>query len=238
VQTIPGTSLTGVRIRTNYFDREGSVLEWSGHYHGTDILAGYWVETFNLPIGEKYYTVGANGSLVFNRWALDQPSGRGLANSPYLSIARSFFRNLHIALGFRYLDMQNPGQIGYITSSTGDMLYQHALRNNQGVDPAASFAGKTQRVALPNAGASYRILPGLAIYANYGRNYARPQSYPELMQAFLSARAAYTAASVNMQYLYDKFGLTRADDYEAGLRYEARHFHVTPSVFYNRYYDT
>jgi iron complex outermembrane receptor protein len=236
-QTIPGTTLTGVRIRTNYFDRGGSVLEWSGRYRGTDILAGYWVETFNLPIGEKYYTVGGSGSLVFNRWALDQPDGRGLVNSPYLSFARSFFGNLHIALGFRYLDMQNPGQIGYITTATGDMSYQQALRNSQGVDAPASFVGKTQRVGLPNAGVSYRILSGFSIYANFGRNYARPQSYPELMQTFLSARAAYTAAGVNMQYLYDKFGLTRADDYETGLRYESRHFYVTPSVFYNRYYD-
>jgi outer membrane receptor protein involved in Fe transport len=178
--------------------------------------------------------VGGSGSLVFNRWALDQPAGRGLANSPYLSIARSFFGNLHIALGFRYLDMQNPGQIGYITTATGDMSYQQALRNNQGGDAPASFVGKTQRVGLPNAGVSYRILPGLAVYGNFGRNYARPQGYPELMQTFLSARAAYTAAGVNMQYLYDKFGLTRADDYETGLRYESRRFYVTPSVFYNR----
>ena len=53
---------------------------------------------------------------------------------------------------------------------------------------------------------SYKILSNIAIYSNFGRNYARPQSYPELMQTFLFGRAAYTAAVANMQYLYDLSG--------------------------------
>src|SRR5262249_12565831 len=126
-QSVPGTSLQGVRQRTNLFDREGSILETQATWLGARISLGYWFESFNLRISEKYYMVGADDSLVFNRWALDQPDGRGIIQSPYLTVAKNILPRLHVDAGVRYFHIANPGQIGYVTTGLSDMSYDQAL---------------------------------------------------------------------------------------------------------------
>ncbi|MGC4085585.1 MAG: TonB-dependent receptor [Vicinamibacterales bacterium] len=109
--------------------------------------------------------------------------------------------------------------------------YSDALAASTTVDAAASFTGNTQAPWLPYLGGSYEVSPALTVYANYGRNYARSQGYPELMQTYLSARAAYTAAGADMQYLYDRFRLATSNNYEAGLRLNVGWLYLAPSYF-------
>lgn len=229
-QTIPGAGVQGVRHRQNVFNRGGAVAEVAWLVAGTRITTGYWYESFRLAIAEKYYNIATNGDLVFNRWTLDQPSERGVIQSPYVTASRTL-GPLHLEAGLRYFHLKNPGQSAYVTPSTGDMSYSDALATGGSIDATASYAGNTQAPWLPYLGATYDVTPNVTAYANYGRNYARSQGYPELMQTYLGARAAYTAAGVDMQYLYNQFRLATSNNYELGARMTFGPVHVVPSFF-------
>lgn len=233
---IPGAGLNGIRQRTNQFDRGGAVAEWqTTTAFAFRVAAGYWFESFNLPIAEKYYTIASNGDLLFNRWALNGPDRRGLINSPYLTVSRNLGPSLRVDAGVRYFHLRNPGQVAYVTTGLGDISFDEALDSGSAVDAPASFAGNTQAPWLPYVGLNYTINQKLTAYANYGRNYARSHGYPELMQTYLSARAAYAAAGVDMQYLYDQFGLATSANYEGGVRLNLGSVYLAPLVFSANY---
>ena len=233
--TIPGSapSTPGVRERTNHFDRFGTVLEYKLNLLATDFTLGYWYESYDMAIGEKYFGI-ANGALVFNKWLLTTPDARGNINSPYLKLAKDY-RKFHLDLGLRYLNLDDPGQTGFQSAGLADGSYDAVLHSNPVRDPAASYHGRVNREWLPFAGLSYTLAPEVSVYATYGKNYARPQSYPELMQTFISNRSTYTNAGVTMQTLYDNMKLATSDNYELGVRFKNDKYYIAPSVFYAEY---
>ncbi len=218
---IPGTATPGISKWENNFDRVGGVLEYKTLLAGTNVKIGYWFESFNFPITETYYGL-QNGSLVYNRTLFAEPDGRGLINSPYLRVTRDFGKDLHVDLGLRYLCLQAPGVTGRLSTSSA-------------TDPDNNYHGITNREWLPYAGVSYSLTPNASIYTSYGRNYAYPHGWPNVFSNYIAAKAAYTAAGVNMQYLVDNVKLVTSDNYELGLRFNGKRFYVTPALFYADY---
>jgi iron complex outermembrane receptor protein len=225
----------GVRARSNYFNRVGDVAELTRTIAGFRFRLGYWFESYFLPLGEKYYTVGSGGSLIFNSWTLDQQNGRGTVQSPYVTVSKNLLRNLHLDAGVRYLRFRDPGQNAYLSAGLGDLSYQLAIDSSAGLDPGASYQGRTKVQWLPSVGLNYGLTSHISTYASYGRNYARPHGYPELMQTYISARTAYTKAGVNMQHLFDQLGFSTSDNYDVGTRIQYAHFYVAPSLFDGEY---
>ena len=218
---IPGTKTAGVSETKNGFERYGSVTEYNTILADTNIKVGFWYESFYFPIVQNYDTI-SNGSLVYDRTIFARPDGRGDIYSPYLKLSKDI-KNFHVDLGVRYLHLVSPAMVGY--QSISPSL----------ADPDDNYSSKTNREWLPYAGVSYSINPDISIYANYGRNYARPHGYPQLFSGFIDKKQAYTAAGVNMQYLADSVKLVLSDNYDVGLRYNNKRFYVAPALFYAEY---
>lgn len=220
---IPGTSTPGIRLRTNDFTRKGGILEYKTRIAVTSLTAGCWYEVWNFPINETYYSISGNGALVpysgeFNY----KPVGLGKVASPYVR-ASTDLGPLKLDYGVRYFRMDNPGQNGY--TATGS------------VDPSASYHSSVQDEWLPYAGFSLPVSPAWNLYANAGRNCARPQSYPEFMQTYISSRAAYSSAGIVMQNLVDAVKLETSDNYELGAHYTGSRGFLHPSLFYATYFN-
>ena len=84
-------------------------------------------------------------------------------------------------------------------------------------------------------GASYSINSETSVYGNYGRNYAFPQSWPNLLSNFIASQSDYTKAGETIQYLANQIKLGTSDNYELGVRYNNKRFSIVPDVFYSDY---
>ncbi len=222
ITSIPGISGTsnGVQDWENKFNRYGAVLEYKTLLYGATVKAGYWFESFNLTTIDNYYTL-QNGGLVYNRTLDPSPDGRGAINSPYFRVQRDFFKDLHIDAGVRYIDLKTPGETAILSYASNNV--------NLNYDSISHTAW------LPYAGASYSLNSETTVYGNYGRNYAFPQSWPNLLSNFITSQASYLRAGQNIQYLANQIKMGTSDNYELGVRYNNQRFSVTPDVFYSNY---
>ena len=222
VTSIPGISGTtnGVDDWENKFNRYGAVTEYKTLLYDTTVKVGYWYESFDLTTIDNYYTL-SNGNLVFNRILNPTPDGRGTINSPYVRLQRDFFKDLHLDAGVRYMDLVTPGE-------TARLSYT-------GPNPIFNYNSISHQEWLPYFGASYSLNPETSVYGNYGRNYAFPQSWPNLLSNFIASQSAYTKAGETIQYLANQIKLGTSDNYELGVRYNNKRFSIVPDVFYSDY---
>ncbi len=222
VTSIPGISGTtyGVDDWENKFNRYGAVTEYKTLLAGTTVKVGYWFESFDLTTIDNYYTL-QNGGLVFNRSLDPSPDGRGIISSPYVRVERDFFKDLHLDAGVRYMDMQMPGET--------------ALLSYTGQNSALNYNSISNEKWLPYFGASYSIDSETTVYGNYGRNYAFPQSWPNLLSNFIAQESSYLKAGQTIQSLADSIKMGTSDNYELGVRYNNKRFSVTTDVFYADY---
>jgi len=222
VTSIPGISGTtnGGDDWENKFNRYGGVLEYKTLLADTTVKAGYWYESFNLTTIDRYFNL-QNGGLVYNRTLDPSPDGRGIINSPYVRVQRDFFKDLHIDAGVRYMDMKMPGETA-ILSYTGPNAH-------------LNYNSRTNEKWLPYVGASYSLNSETSVYGNYGRNYAFPQSWPNLLSNYIASQSAYTKAGESIQYLANQIKMGTSDNYEMGVRYNNKRFSIIADVFYSAY---
>jgi iron complex outermembrane receptor protein len=224
VTSIPGISGTtnGGDDWENKFNRYGGVLEFKTLLAGTTVKAGYWYESFNLTTIDRYYNL-VNGGLVYNRTLDPSPDGRGTINSPYVRVQRDFFKDLHVDAGARYMNMQTPGET--------------AVLSYTGPNASLNYNSRTNEKLLPYAGASYSLNSETSIYGNYGRNYAFPQSWPNLLSSYIASQSSYTKAGESIQYLANQIKMGTSDNCELGVRYNNKRFSVVADAFYSAYQD-
>jgi len=221
VTSIPGIGNTnGADDWENKFNRYGAVTEYKTLLYGSTVKVGYWYESFDLTTIDNYYTL-QNGNLVYNRTLNPTPDGRGTINSPYVRVQRDFFKDLHIDAGLRYMDMLTPGE-------TAKLSYT-------GPNPNLNYNSISHQEWLPYFGASYSLNPQTSIYGNYGRNYAFPQSWPNLLSNYIASQSAYTKAGETIQYLADQIKMGTSDNYELGVRYNNKRFSIVTDVFSSAY---
>ena len=222
VTSIPGITGTtnGVDDWENKFNRYGAVTEYKTLLYDTTVKVGYWYESFDLTTIDNYYTL-SNGNLVFNRTLDPTPDGRGTINSPYVRLQRDFFTNLHLDAGVRYMDMVMPGE-------TARLSYT-------GPNPIFNYNSISNVKWLPYGGASYSLNPETSVYGNYGRNYAFPQSWPNLLSNYIAQESSYLKAGQTIQSLADSIKMGTSDNYELGVRYNNKMFSITPDLFYSDY---
>jgi iron complex outermembrane receptor protein len=217
---IPGTTTAGVMDWENKFNRYGAVTEYKTLLYDTTVKVGYWYESFDLTTIDNYYAL-SNGNLVFNRTLDPTPDGRGAINSPYIRLQRDFFKDLHLDAGVRYFDIDMPGETARLSYTGPNSIFNYNSISHQ--------------EWLPYFGASYSLNPETSVYGNYGRNYAFPQSWPNLLSNFIASQSAYTKAGETIQYLANQIKLGTSDNYELGVRYNNKRFSIVPDVFYSDY---
>ena len=219
---LPATT-DGVDDWENKFNRYGAVTEYKTLLpYDTTMKLGYWYESFDLTTIDNYYTLASGtGALVYNRTFNPAADGRGEINSPYVRLQRDFFQNLHVDAGVRYMDMVTPGVTSILSYAPST--------------PNLDYNSISHQVWLPYGGASYSINSETSVYGNYGRNYAFPQSWPNLLTNYITYESAYQKVGETLQYLADEIKLGTSDNYELGVRYNDKMFSIHPDLFYSQY---
>jgi iron complex outermembrane receptor protein len=223
ITSIPGISGTtyGVDTWENKFNRYGAVTEFKTLLSGATLKVGYWYESFNLTTVDYYYKLLTGGGLAYNRTLDPTPNGRGIINSPYIRVQRDFFKDLHIDAGLRYMDLKTPGETALLSYTAPSPIYNYNAISHQ--------------AWLPYFGASYSLTPETSIYGNYGRNYAFPQSWPNLLSNYISSLSSYQKAGENIQYLANQIKMGTSDNFELGTRYNNKRFSLVGDLFYSAY---
>ncbi len=222
--SFPGIAGTdnNVYLWENKYDRYGAVLEYKTLFEGATIKAGDWYESYNFPIKTTYDQLLTGGVLANNASINSNLNGRGTINSPYVRVTRDF-SDLHVDLGMRYLYFETPGATGYDSASATPY------------NPNYNYSSNSSREWLPYLGASLSLNPNTSIYADYGRNYAFPQSWPNLFTNYLTFTAAHPTSNLGLQYFTNQIKLGTSDNYDLGLRFNNKQFYVAPAFFYSEF---
>ncbi len=214
------------------FQRYGAILEYKTTLFDTTFMAGVWSEWYDHPLAIKGYRPSGNG-LTFDNWlVLTENDGVSQFHSPYLRFVKDVQR-LHIDGGVRYLYMNEVGKNALVPTGVGDVSLDQAYDKNLARDPGASYGRRIQGQILPNVGVSYDLTDRMALYASYGRQYARPRGFPSLMSLFNQNRAAFVGQGLTLDYLVGSMRLETADKFDLGLRYKGDTWYVAPVLFYN-----
>lgn len=201
------------------------------------VKVGYWyqdADTMPPPTSQKSYNIAANG-LAFKGWGLLTKVEDRIFHEPYLAVSNRFGK-LRLDAGVKYVRIELPEVTGYQTTGLGDISYDDALAASSGPAAGLHAAGSTQDAWLPNVGVSYEFDDRTSIRLTYGRNYAEGWLGP-LYSTFKSNQAAFTAAGISLQDLWDGVKLELSDNVDLGARFGGDGWYVAPTLFYGAFHD-
>lgn len=232
--TASNTTGPGIQLGMNSdFQRYGGVLEYKTQVFDSTVLAGIWSEWYDHPLAIKGYRPDGGGGFAFDNWmVLTKNDGISQFHSPYLRVIKDIQR-LHIDGGIRYLYMNEVGKDALVPTGVGDVSVDQAYDKNPAKDPAASYGRRIQGQILPNLGLSYDLTDRISLYANYGRQYARPRGFPSLMSLFNQNRNTFLNRGLTLDYIVGSMRLETADKFDLGFRYNGGKWYVAPVLFYN-----
>jgi len=232
------SNLDGAADKVTDLERLGAVGEYRGEIAGCSISAGYWYESHDLQKYVRANQITATGR-VYKGWKyLTENDGHGDIHSPWLQLSRRF-GNFSLQAGIKYFSYTEPGSTAYKGSAAGGTpsSYHAALNHNQGEDSDLSLKEMTFDEWLPNLALGYRLTPKLELYANYGRTYMRPYAYVPLATTYAGNRAAFKAAGITLQNIFDEWKMETSDNFDIGCRWRGERFDFTPSIFYAKHHD-
>lgn len=201
------------------------------------IKLGYWyqnADTMPPPTSQKSYSITANG-LIFKNWGMLSKVESRIFHEPYLAVSNRF-GNLKFDAGVKYVRIDLPEVTGYTTTGLGDSSYDAALAATSGPATGLHANGSTQDAWLPNVGLSYEFNDQTNLRMTYGRNYAEGWLGP-LYSTFKSNQAAFTAAGITLQDLWNGVKLEISDNVDLGARFGGDTWHVAPTLFYGKFHD-
>ncbi len=149
--------------------------------------------------------------------------GNGYVNSPFATLAGTVGA-FDWQAGLKYFRYDEPASKGYVPVG--------------GVSTEAADLARDSRVYdvwLPSVGVSYAVNDMFQPYASYGRSHIRPYSYVPLINLYNSNRAAFQAAGVTLQEMFDGYDMETSDNFELGLRVTHERFDITPAIFYSKH---
>jgi iron complex outermembrane receptor protein len=216
----------------------GLVGEIETRLAGHTLTAGWWtqrIETIPPPLAQKVYTINGSGNLVFNRWAILADMGKRDYESPYLKIAGSQGAFRYTA-GLRYLYFTLPGIDTYRGTGIGDIERKAALALNPAPNAALSTRKATYHALLPSLSLQWTLSPALDARIAAGRNVGNPWLGP-LYSTYMNNLAAFQAAGISLQKLWDDLRLEKADTIDLGLNWHNDRLAVAPTIYYSRFKD-
>ena len=232
------SNLDGAADKVTDLERFGAVGEYRGEFAGCHISAGYWYESHDLQKYVRANQITATGR-VYKGWKyLTENDGNGDIHSPWLQIGRRFGK-FSFQAGIKYFSYTEPGSTAYKGSAAGGTpsSYQAALNHNQGEDADLSLDEMTYDEWLPSLALGYQLTPQLELYANYGRTYMRPYAYVPLANTYAGNRAAFKAAGMTLQDIFDEWEMETSDNFDIGCRWRGGFFDITPNIFYAKHHD-
>lgn len=201
------------------------------------VKLGYWfqnADTMPPPTSQKSYQVTGNG-LEFKSWGILSKVEDRIFHEPYLMVENRFGK-LKVDAGLKYVRISLPEITGYDTKGLGDISYEDAIAASSGPVAALHADGSAQDAWLPYLGVRYDFDNDTNLRLSYGRNYAEGWLGP-LYSTFKNKQAAFTAAGINLQDLWDGVKLEISDNLDLGARFGGDTWHVAPTLFYGTFHD-
>ncbi|MBN2231657.1 MAG: TonB-dependent receptor [Deltaproteobacteria bacterium] len=219
-------------------ERLGAVGEYRGDIGGCAVSAGYWYEAHDLKKYVRANNITAAGRTYAGWKYLTDNHGDGDIHSPWLQVGRRF-GDFSIQAGLKYFSYTEPASTAYKGSASGGTpaSYEDALDNNLGEDAALSLDETDFDEWLPSLALGWQLTPKLELYANYGRTYMRPYAYVPVATIYATNRAAFTAAGLTLQDVFDEWEMETADNFDIGCRWHGEHFDLIPTIFYAEHHD-
>ncbi|MFA7061662.1 MAG: TonB-dependent receptor [Pedobacter sp.] len=232
------TNANAVINRTDITQEQlGFTSEYGITLGPTQVKLGYWyqdADTIPPPTSQKSYNIAASG-LTFKSWGLLTKVGSRTFHEPYLAVNNRFGK-LKVDVGVKYVRINLPEVTGYNTTGLVDSSYDTAMSASSGTVAGLHANGSVQEAWLPNAGVSYEFNEHNNVRLTYGLNYAGAWQGP-LYSVFKSNQAAFTAAGVTLQNLWDGAKLEISDNIDLGAKFGDETWHLSPTLFYGKFHD-
>jgi iron complex outermembrane receptor protein len=219
-------------------ERRGAIGEYRGEISGFAVAAGYWYESHDLKKYVRANTITATGRTYAGWKYLTDNHSNGDIHSPWLQVGRRF-GDFNIQAGIKYFSYTEPASTAYKGSAAAGTPadYNDALDNNLGEDAALSLDESDYDEWLPSLALGWQLNPKLELYANYGRTYMRPYAYVPVAVIYTTNRAAFSAAGLTLQDVFDQWDMETADNFDLGCRWHGERFDLNPTVFYAKHHD-
>lgn len=235
----PNASTALVRRWEVVHEQKGFVVQYDHKLSSAfDMTMGYWwmdMESPPPPVYQKDYTPQANGSLLFQKWALLSKHGEHEFRSPFIQLTgRSGTTTL--SGGLRWHQQLQPSFSYYATTGLADVSYNTVWSSNPALDPWQQVSSKTFRKWLPNLSLRHELRHDLAVTAAYGRRLGRADWGP-VASTYNSNKAKYVAQNVTLQNVFNGIKPEISDNFDLGLRYEGERLSLAPNIYYAKSKD-
>lgn len=210
----------------------GLVAQYDVDFWGVTGTVGYWHETMQAPpppVGQKAFSVLANGMLQFRQWSLLSQQDQHVFNAPYMKIAKHTDR-YDVQIGLKYLYQIRPSYQAYNLTGLPNVPYDQVFNANPTPNPNLAVQSGSYHQFLPYVGLSYSFTENLAGRFVYGRNYGRPDWGPPI-SAFNANQAAFLSRGVTLNSIISPLKPQITDNFDVGLRYNQQHWYIAPTLF-------
>jgi iron complex outermembrane receptor protein len=241
-----GTRMTGsasgaagsVNLVTVNQEQSGVVAEVMTKLAGQTVTAGYWsqrITTMPPPLSQKRYTLNNQGQRVFAAWSILADMGAREYDSPYLQLAGGS-GNWNYSAGLRYLRFTMPGITTYNGAGLPDTSRENALALNPPVNAGLLTRASSMNELMPSFSSRWKLDTTLDAKIAFGRTVGNPWMGP-LYSAYQNNVAAFQAAGIPLQKLWDTLKLEKSDTVEGGLEWRLGAVSLAPTIFYSRLRD-
>ena len=226
-QIYQGTAMAGglVQLRDRDITRKGVIAEVAAEWQGIKGVFGYHYEVTDMDITSKNYAP-TPGGLSYRGYGVYSTTATTYNNAPYFKLSGQSGK-LGWQVGLKHYTFEDAGSASY--TSGPPPLYP--LVRATDLDRKI----KTQKVWLPTVGLAYDLTAQTQLQASAGRNFIRPYAYMPLSNIYRNNRPAFQAAGVTLQNLFDGYKIETTNTIDFGLRHQAEHFDVTPTLFYSKH---
>ena len=217
-------------------DNYGFDLRHESKHAWGDLVVGYWYQSSEAPpppTSQRVYRIRADGTLAFEQWSTLARTTRHVYNNPYVSL-QTHVGAAEITAGLRYMSYRDPSFQYYLGKSAPDVPYGSVFNYNPTPDAGMSSQGRTFNEWLPNLGVIYPLAHGAQLRGSFGRTYGR-QNWGSVASAFTSNRAAFDAAGLHFNDIWNKLRPEISDNFDLGARFDFGNAYIAPTFFHTRY---
>ncbi|WP_051379011.1 TonB-dependent receptor [Derxia gummosa] len=210
----------------------GGALDYTTRLAGTTLKAGAWLASLEPPgppTAWKMYRPNADGSLSFASWSLlNKPTANHRFDAVY-AMAERRFGPADLTLGLRQWRERLPGMDAYATTGLGDGDTASAIAAAGSPVAARSVRGRSHSQSLPFVALALDLDRATQLRASAGKLVGAPSF--DAWQVYQNNAAAFAAAGVSAQSLWDASRPETANAFDLGLRWQAGAWSVEPTVY-------
>ena len=216
-----GTINYMLQKRLRDIERYGVISQIDAKFSWAAASLGYWYEANDMVIQTKNYDPSTQAFKGYGMYTVND--GNGIVHSPFFKLAGRI-GPLDWQAGLKYFHYSDPASQGYTWN--GATLVQGADLYR---------AEKTYSDLLPSFGVNYHLSDSIELYASYGRNQIRPYAYMPLINLYNNNRAAFQAAGVTLDDMFNGYRMETTDSVEVGARLRNDWMEIRPTVFFAKH---